>query len=126
MHYNTIQFNIEIILNIHNSNISAQSRRKWGHFFNFCPPPPPSEEPGLKPLLKDILYRQRVIYQQYIEKNHLFSTQILRNKTISRYKSVAIMIEKWVNFKRDYLEKSYLRENCGYDGSDNHRRPTIS
>ena len=77
---------------------------------------------GSTPLLKDILYRQRVIYQQYIEKNHLFSTQILRNKTISRYKSVAIMIEKWVNFKRDYLEKSFLRENCGYDGSDNHRR----
>ena len=28
------------------------------------------------------------------------------------------MIEKWVNFKRDYLEISFLRENCGYDGSD--------
>ena len=22
------------------------------------------------------------------------------------------MIEKWVNFKRDYLEISFLRENC--------------
>ena len=32
------------------------------------------------------------------------------------------MIEKWVNFKRDYLEISFLRENCGYDGSDDRRR----
>ena len=32
------------------------------------------------------------------------------------------MIEKWVNFKRDYLEISFLRENCGYDGSDDCRR----
>ena len=32
------------------------------------------------------------------------------------------MIEKWVNFKRDYLEISFLRENCGYDGSDERRR----
>ena len=31
------------------------------------------------------------------------------------------MIEKWVNFKRDYLEISFLRENCGYDGSDDCR-----
>ena len=28
------------------------------------------------------------------------------------------MIAKWVIFKRDYLEISFLRENCGYDGSD--------
>ena len=34
------------------------------------------------------------------------------------------MIEKWVNFKRDYLEISFLRENCGYDGSDDRRRIT--
>ena len=40
----------------------------------------------------------------------------------ARHKSVAIMIEKWVNFKRDYLEISFLRENCGYDGSDDRRR----
>ena len=32
------------------------------------------------------------------------------------------MIEKWVIFKRDYLEISFLRENCGYDGSDERRR----
>ena len=32
------------------------------------------------------------------------------------------MIEKLVNFKRDYLEISLLRENCGYDGSDDRRR----
>ena len=32
------------------------------------------------------------------------------------------MIEKWVNFKRDYLEISFLRENCGYDGSSDDRR----
>ena len=32
------------------------------------------------------------------------------------------MIEKWVNFKRDYLEILFLRENCGYDGSDDRRR----
>ena len=32
------------------------------------------------------------------------------------------MIEKWVNFKRDYLEISFLRENCGYDGSNDRRR----
>ena len=32
------------------------------------------------------------------------------------------MIEKWVNFKRDYLEITFLRENCGYDGSDERRR----
>ena len=32
------------------------------------------------------------------------------------------MIEKWVNFKHDYLEISFLRENCGYDGSDDRRR----
>ena len=32
------------------------------------------------------------------------------------------MIEKWVNFKRDYLKISFLRENCGYDGSDERRR----
>ena len=32
------------------------------------------------------------------------------------------MIEKWVNFKRDYLKISFLRENCGYDGSDDRRR----
>ena len=32
------------------------------------------------------------------------------------------MIEKWVIFKRDYLEISLLRENCGYDGSDERRR----
>ena len=32
------------------------------------------------------------------------------------------MIEKWVHFKRDYLEISFLRENCGYDGSDDRRR----
>ena len=31
------------------------------------------------------------------------------------------MIEKWVIFKRDYLEISFLRENCGYDGSDERR-----
>ena len=35
------------------------------------------------------------------------------------------MIEKWVNFKRDYLEISFLRENCGYDGSDDRRRYDI-
>ena len=34
------------------------------------------------------------------------------------------MIEKWVFFKRDYLEISFLRENCGYDGSDERRRYT--
>ena len=34
------------------------------------------------------------------------------------------MIEKWVNFKRDYLEITFLRENCGYDGSDERRRHT--
>ena len=27
-----------------------------------------------------------------------------------------------VNFKRDYLEISFLRENCGYNGSDDRRR----
>ena len=32
------------------------------------------------------------------------------------------MIEKWVIFKRDYLEISFLRENCGYDGWDERRR----
>ena len=32
------------------------------------------------------------------------------------------MIEKWVIFKRDYLDISFLRENCGYDGSDERRR----
>ena len=32
------------------------------------------------------------------------------------------MIEKWVIFKRDYLEISFLRETCGYDGSDERRR----
>ena len=32
------------------------------------------------------------------------------------------MIEKWVNFKRDYLKISFLRENCGYDGSDDRPR----
>ena len=32
------------------------------------------------------------------------------------------MIEKWVIFKRNYLEISFLRENCGYDGSDERRR----
>ena len=32
------------------------------------------------------------------------------------------MIEKWVIFKRDYLEISFLRENYGYDGSDERRR----
>ena len=36
------------------------------------------------------------------------------------------MIEKWVNFKRDYLEISFLRENCGYDGSDDRRRCACS
>ena len=47
------------------------------------------------------------------------TTKIIGN---ARYKSVAIMIEKWVIFKRDYLEISFLRENCGYDGSDERRR----
>ena len=47
------------------------------------------------------------------------TTKIIGN---ARYKSVAIVIEKWVNFKRDYLEISFLRENCGYDGSDDCRR----
>ena len=47
------------------------------------------------------------------------TTKIIGN---ARHKSVAIMIEKWVNFKRDYLEISFLRENCGYDGSDDRRR----
>ena len=46
------------------------------------------------------------------------TTKIIGN---ARHKSVAIMIEKWVNFKRDYLEISFLRENCGYDGSDDRR-----
>ena len=41
-------------------------------------------------------------------------TKIIGN---ARHKSVAIMIEKWVNFKRDYLEISFLRENCGYDAT---------
>ena len=36
------------------------------------------------------------------------------------------MIEKWVIFKRDYLEISFLRENCGYDGSDERRRNTLN
>ena len=35
------------------------------------------------------------------------------------------MIEKWVIFKRDYLEISFLRENCGYDGSDERRRISL-
>ena len=47
------------------------------------------------------------------------TTKIIGN---ARHKSVAIMIEKLVNFKRDYLEISFLRENCGYDGSDDRRR----
>ena len=47
------------------------------------------------------------------------TTKIIGN---ARYKSVAIMFEKWVIFKRDYLEISFLRENCGYDGSDERRR----
>ena len=47
------------------------------------------------------------------------TTKLIGN---ARHKSVAIMIEKWVNFKRDYLEISFLRENCGYDGSDDRRR----
>ena len=47
------------------------------------------------------------------------TTKIIGN---ARYKSVAIMIEKWVNLKRDYLEISFLRKNCGYDGSDERRR----
>ena len=42
------------------------------------------------------------------------TTKIIGN---ARHKSVAIMIEKWVNFKRDYLEISFLRENCGYDAT---------
>ena len=37
-------------------------------------------------------------------------------------KSVAIMIEKWVSFKCDYLEISFLRENCGFVGSCDRRR----
>ena len=36
------------------------------------------------------------------------------------------MIEKWVIFKRDYLEISFLRENCGYDGWDERRRIDLS
>ena len=35
------------------------------------------------------------------------------------------MIEKWVIFKCDYLEISFLRENCGYDGSDERRRSVL-
>ena len=47
------------------------------------------------------------------------TTKIIGN---ARHKSVAIMIEKLVNFKCDYLEISFLRKNCGYDGSDDRRR----
>ena len=126
IHYKTIQFNIEII-NTKHTQFSIFRRAKvtenGDKFFfssNFCPPPP-NPKNGSTPLLKDILYRQIVIYHQCIEKNRLFSTQIRKEK-IARYKSVAIMIEKWVNFKRDYLEISFLRENCGYDGSDDRRR----
>ena len=35
------------------------------------------------------------------------------------------MIEKWVNFKRDYLEISFLRENWVCATSPYHRRNVI-
>ena len=47
------------------------------------------------------------------------TTKIIGN---CRHESVAIISEKWVNFKRDFLELSFLRKPRGFVGSCDRRR----